>query len=224
MKKPCEEVELKDAKQTGIEVCACWPGLPQSNWKRWARPLLGSGLLVAWGLCTFRACADTIASGDNIIGTVVAGQTNSYTFSGNPGDNIIVRSGTTNFVPLINLYGPGGALLASAYTANTGYRDAVLYLQLTNSGTFTIALSSYYAGGAGGYGLCFAQLPGPFVVPPGQAGGTLTNGVFQTGTNGLGSLNMWSFSGQCGAIQLSCVWEQPISCRGLISTDRTGHW
>ncbi len=41
----------------------------------------------------------------------------------------------------------------------------------TNSGTFTVLVSSWLPGGTGTYVLHLAQIPEPFIVPAGDEGG-----------------------------------------------------
>jgi hypothetical protein len=165
--------------------CLFWPGV-----------LLA---FLAMLTCPRRGQAATIAitSGEFQTGTITSGSVDAYTFTGSIGDNIVVRVGSTNFVPRIDLYAPGGAVVTNAFTANGNIRDAVLYYQLTSAGTFTAKVSSYFPGG-GGYGLKFAQLPGLFVVPPGEAGGPMTNGATYAGQVVLGGFDIWSFSGNAG--------------------------
>ncbi len=131
-------------------------------------------------------------------GNLVLGGLAMWSFSGNAGDNIQLRMGATNFVPRIDLYGPDGTLVTSAFTANGSFRDAALALQLTNTGTFTVVAGSYYLNDFGGYALNLAQIPGAFVVLPGTQGGALTNGAYQTANLNLGELAMWSFSANAG--------------------------
>jgi hypothetical protein len=150
--------------------------------------------------CTHLSHAATIAiaSGQFDTGTISSGTSDAYTFTGNPGDNIVVRVGGTNFSPRIDFYVPGGAVVTNAIPPNGNYRDTVLYVQLTNSGTFTAVVSSGFAGGAGGYGIKFAQIPGSFVVPSGEAGGPMANGALNRGQMILGGFDLWSFSGNAG--------------------------
>src|SRR5690606_9918254 len=81
-------------------------------------------------------------------------------------------------------------------------RDAVLYLQTTNSGTFTVVLSSYYydhsTSASGTYGLSFVHAPGELQISPGDEGGNLTNGLVNICTNAIGDLDAWSFYGTPG--------------------------
>jgi hypothetical protein len=142
--------------------------------------------------------SQTLTNGLNHAGTVLANTTNTYTFSATNGNSIILRVGTTNFTPRLELYGPGGTLIATAFI-NTGFNhDVALYQQITNTGTFTVAVSSQFAGGSGTYGLRFAQIPGPFTAAAGDQGGLLTNGTANPGAIPLGDLDMWSFSANAG--------------------------
>ena len=71
-----------------------------------------------------------------------------------------------------------------------------LALTVTNSGTFTILVSDsfyFFYGGTGAYRLYFTQFPGTFVVPSGDEGGSLTQGVSPLGTIQLGDLDLWHF-------------------------------
>jgi hypothetical protein len=124
----------------------------------------------------------------------ISNSTNTYTLTANTGDNLVLRLGTTNFDGNLQLYGPTSTLLATAASGT----DAELDYTATNSGTFTVLVSSYLSGGAGSYVLCLAQFPEPFVEPPGQAGGPISNGGDYPGTNSLGDLSMWSFPANTG--------------------------
>jgi hypothetical protein len=64
-----------------------------------------------------------------------------WSFTATAGDNLLLRMGTTDFVPEIRLFGPDGALVADAFTANGGNRDAQLFAQATNSGTYTVVVA-----------------------------------------------------------------------------------
>ncbi|HEV8544170.1 MAG TPA: hypothetical protein VGR78_17405, partial [Verrucomicrobiae bacterium] len=143
---------------------------------------------------------ESLTNGGNHPGTIPANKTNTYIFSGSAGDNIVLRVGATNVVPRIDLYGPSGTLIGSAPTSapGGGSRDAVFTVQLASSGTFTVGISSYYAGGTGPYSLRFAQIPGSFSVPGGDDGGALVNGAHNAGTVDLGDLDVWTFTGNAG--------------------------
>src|SRR5690349_13151109 len=81
--------------------------------ERFATPRLLTTLLIS--LCCFESHGqETLTNGGNHPGTIAASKTNTYTFTGNSGDAIVLRVGATNVVPRIDLYGPTGALLTSA--------------------------------------------------------------------------------------------------------------
>ncbi len=80
-----------------------------------------------------------------------------------------------------------------------GYTDAYIdNYTATNSGTFTVLVSSYNTEGTGTYALHLAQIPEAFIVPAGDEGGTLTNGANATGTISLGDIDIWSFTANKG--------------------------
>jgi hypothetical protein len=127
-------------------------------------------------------------------GTLPVNTTNSYSLSANVGDTINLRVGTTGFDGSLRLYGPNGVLLASA----GGATDVPLSFTATNSGTFTVLLNSWFAGGAGSFNLYLAQMPETFTVPQGDAGGPMANDGKYAGTINLGEMDMWSFSASAG--------------------------
>jgi hypothetical protein len=139
-----------------------------------------------------------LTNGVNHTETLTAGTTNSYTFTANAGDGLVFRVGTTNFTPRLVVLGPGGVVIGSAGFNNSANHDTYLTLRATNSGTFTVRVSSFFAGGTGTYGLRFGQPPGEFSVPANDEGGTLTNGAVAPGAIALGDFDMWSFTATNG--------------------------
>jgi hypothetical protein len=113
-----------------------------------------------------------LVNGGNQGGTILTNTTDSYTFTANKGDSIVLRLGTTGFDGNLGLYGPSSVLVKTAASG----MDAELDYTATNSGTFTVIVSSYYSGGTGTYVLHLAQSPEPFIVPAGDEGGPMTNG------------------------------------------------
>jgi hypothetical protein len=141
--------------------------------------------------------AQTITNGAETAGTLLANTTNSYTFAATNGDAIVLRIGAPVINPRITLFSPTGVNLGSAGSGVSGAHDAVLRLQATNTGTFTVAVSSVFFT-PGDYVLRLARIPGEFIVSPGDNGGALTNGTANTGTNSLGDLDLWSFTATAG--------------------------
>src|SRR5688572_14256486 len=118
-------------------------------------------MLLASVFCAVNAIAQgALTNGANHTGTLVVGTTNTYTFSATAGDSFVLRIGTTNFTPRLVVFGPGGVSIGSAAVNSGLNHDVMLSLRTTNSGTFTVAVSSFYAGGSGTYGLRFGQIPG----------------------------------------------------------------
>jgi hypothetical protein len=117
-----------------------------------------------------------------------------WTFTANKGDSINVRLGTTGFYGAIQLFGPNGALLSEA---NTYYDDLIAYTA-TNSGTFTVLVSSAATDGVGTYVLNLAQMPESFIVPSGDPGGAMTGSANYAGTITLGDQDMFSFTACTG--------------------------
>jgi hypothetical protein len=168
------------------------PGLPAA-WRHRAGRILLTWFIAALGVGLASVQA-SLVNGANQAGIILTNTTDSYTFTANTGDNIVLRLGTTGFYGNLNLYGPNSALVKTAASG----MDAELDYTATNSGTFTVIVSSYYLGGFGTYVLHLAQFPEAFIVPAGDEGGPMTNGGNHTGTNSLGDLDLWSFTANAG--------------------------
>ena len=90
--------------------------------------------------------ATTLVNGANQTGTIFTGTIDSYTFTANKGDNINLRVGTTNFDGWLQLFGTDGKLLVTG--TGEGSTDAYINnYTATNSGTFTVNISSWYING-----------------------------------------------------------------------------
>src|SRR5439155_960917 len=112
-----------------------------------------------------------------------------WTFTANAKERILLRLATTNFNGKIQLYGPDGAFLQ----LDQNDTDVLIDYQTTNSGTFTVVVSSYFANGTGTYRLHYLKIPGGFVVPAGDDGGSVQSGS-QNGTILRGDLDPWKFT------------------------------
>ena len=66
------------------------------------------------------------------------------------------------------------------------------------SGTYTVLISAQSPDANGGYQLQLAQVPESFVMPGGDEGGALADGVDQDGTIALGDLDLWTFAASPG--------------------------
>jgi len=162
-------------------------------------------VIIALFLLTMRnnsaSAQGVLTNGWTYNGTIVAGQSNTWTFTANSGDNLVVEMGratSSTLYPYLRLYGPGGSLLASTASAGTA---AEVTSRATNSGTFTVIAANndgYVNGGNGAYQLTLGKTGSPIVVAPGDQGGPLTNGFTFPGTLAVGQLNVWSITATSG--------------------------
>src|ERR1017187_10155235 len=174
-------------RQEKISASSMW------SWRRALRIPLA--MFIATLCVHISSTQAALINGGNQTGTIFTNTTaDSYTFTANTGDNVVLRLGTTGFDGNLNLYGPTGAFLKTAASGT----DAELDLTATNSGTFTVQVSSYFAGGSGTYVLHLAQFPESFIVPGGDEGGPMSNGGNHAGTITLGDLDMWSLTANAG--------------------------
>ncbi len=148
-----------------------------------------------------------ITSGETLTGNIsTPGDSDSWTFSANVGDAIVVRSGQitdTNglFNPQVRLLGPTGTQLG----LNAGSLASEVAVTATNSGTFTVVVTDANLGfsgdstnNVGTYRLTLAKTGDPVVVSPGDEGGPLSNGETHTGTTDTGDLDVWTFTANAG--------------------------
>jgi len=135
----------------------------------------------------------------------VSGGTQSWTFSANTGDAIVVRvgdEGTTSFTPKIQLFNPSSTQIATS----AGNAAAEVAVTAAASGTFTITISD--GSGAnltGSYRLTLVKTGSAITVSPGDDGGPMTNGVMHTGTILTGDLDVWTFNAVAGDALLARV-------------------
>lgn len=143
----------------------------------------------------------TLTNGWTHTGTISpAGTSDSWTFSANAGDSLIVRVGeiatlSGTFSPRIQLNNPLGGQQAVA----SGTTSAEIAVTATNTGTFTVVVDVASGTATGTYRLTLAKAPGTIFVAPGDEGGSLTNGVDYAG-NYLppGDVDVWTFTANAG--------------------------
>ncbi|MGE3312993.1 MAG: PPC domain-containing protein, partial [Limisphaerales bacterium] len=115
------------------------------------------------------------------------------------GDNVVVRagrvSGSGSYYPWLRLHGSVGSVGKDEWNNDA---DTFLSYRATNGGPFTLLVGSYYTGHQGVYNLRYLKVPGEFIIPPGDEGGPLTNGVTHGGTNSLGDEDIWRFTANAG--------------------------
>jgi hypothetical protein len=142
-----------------------------------------------------------LVNGDNATGSITAaGQTDSWTFTANPGDYIVVSigelSGTSDFTPWIRLVAPNGAVVGNSWNVAA----AQIGVSATQSGTYTVLAATADAGNdaTGNYRLTLVKTPGTIVVPSGDEGGTMTNGITYSGSVPISDLDAWKFTASAG--------------------------
>jgi hypothetical protein len=125
-----------------------------------------------------------------------------WQFSANKGDALSLSLGERfvgevdpGFVPQIWLRGPDGAQLSNDW----GGVDAQANVTAPLTGTYTAVVASQNLYTAGLYKLVLARTRGTFVVPTGDDGGPMTNGVQHSGTVPLADLDQWTFNAVQGA-------------------------
>jgi hypothetical protein len=172
-------------------------------------------VLLQLTLCLGTASASSLINGANQTGIIFSNTVaDTYTFAANAGDSINLRLGTTNFYGYLQLFGPDATL----QDAVGGYpvKDDAINYTATNSGTFTVLVSSAVANGSGTYELHLAQVPEAFIVPAGDQGGPMTNGGNYDGV-------IWTctLSRPMRATTSTCGWGRQISSAILNCMGRT---
>jgi hypothetical protein len=141
-------------------------------------------------------------NGANHPGIIHLGDLDQWTFTAAQGDAISVSIGEVfpteidpGFNPWIRLRGPDGTQLDTAQ----GPLAARLDVNAPLTGTYTVVVASFTVAPTGNYRLTMAKTPGAFVVPEGDEGGPMSNGVAHPGVIHLGDLDQWTFSAAQGA-------------------------
>ncbi len=142
-----------------------------------------------------------LTNGLSVAGEIEVGDLQPWTFTGEAGQNIVVRMGTngteSGLTPFLRLYDPSGALLGQFGVSGAASEVAT---QATNSGTFTVIAtdnSSYYTG-SGAYRIKLAQTGAPIVLGTDDSGGSMTNGYMYTGASAVGDMGVWSIAATNG--------------------------
>jgi len=133
-----------------------------------------------------------LISGQNYAGTITVGDLDTWTVNATAGNYLLFRvgevSGGTAFSPLVALYDPNGAQVTYDYDSV----DARIAHRANLSGLYTFVVAGYNDGDQGTYRLTFFQAPNSPVVPAGDEGGPLTNGLKHTGTIAVGDQDAWT--------------------------------
>lgn len=141
-----------------------------------------------------------LQSGETGTGSIApGGGTSTWTFSANTGDAIVVRIGeisqTGALSPRIRVLSPSAVQIGTNY----GALAAEVSAAATASGTFSIVVDDAAGITASGtYRLSLTISGHSVVVPGGDEGGALTNGLRHTGSLALGDLDAYTFNATAG--------------------------
>ena len=159
-----------------------------------------TALFMVFLFVNIAAAQGVLTNGWTHSGTIApVGDSDTWTFSANAGDSIIIRVGeitqTNNFTPRIRLFNPNSVQQALA-TASSAAEIAV---SATNTGTFTVIVDDNAGTTATGtYRLTLVKTGDPIMITPGDEGGPMTNGFAHTGSLPVGDLDAWTFTASAG--------------------------
>lgn len=141
-----------------------------------------------------------MTNGANHPGTITVGDLDTFTFTANQGDGIVLAvgevSGTADFAPWIRLISPNGTLNGNSSSAAA----AQLAVNAAVTGTYQVIISTNDpdTDATGNYTLTLAKGPGAITISPGDQGGTATNGGNNVGTITVGDLDVYTFTANQG--------------------------
>ena len=143
-----------------------------------------------------------LTNGGNHPGHITVADLDIWSFTANTGDSVVLGLGEFNehdFFPEIRLYAPDGTLVA----ADGGDVAARVTYTATQTGTYLVVVldaNNNSPDGTADYQLHFAKIPGSFIVPAFDEGGTLrNNGSHRGGTITLGDSDLWTFTAAVGS-------------------------
>ena len=142
-------------------------------------------LLLSGGVfATGNAHAAALTSGGTVSGFIVAGGSETHTFTGNANDGFALHV-TAGYSVYISVYLPDGSIWGT--TSNSRFSNT-----LPVSGTYTVVLSAISSSASGSYDIHYVR--GGDAVED----GTLLSGGTRSGTLGLNDLESYQFSGSAG--------------------------
>jgi hypothetical protein len=140
-----------------------------------------------------------ILPAETVTGSVAKSQTDTYTFSGNEGDTVIIRLvGTNNgyFDASIDLYAPDN-VLETTVSSNTPQVTLENY-QLLQTGTYTIVVKEVDGDHSSDYALSLLTIPGPIVSEQDHDGGSIRSAETKGGIIDLADTDVYTFTANAG--------------------------
>jgi hypothetical protein len=159
-----------------------------------------------------------MTNGANHAGTLHRADLDIWTFTASQGSTIAVSIGEVGtsdnapFVPWIRLRRPDGVQIG---TADNYQAAQINVLSAPQTGTYTVVVASSDGPhvGAGDYLLTIANSPAAFVVPAGDEGGAMLNGVAHQGVIHRADLDLWKFNairGTAVTVSIGEVGDNPL--------------
>ena len=140
-----------------------------------------------------------IVSGQRVEGRVDRGDLDIYTFTADPGDNVVAAltdlDSTTSTVPFLRIYGPDGAVVAS----ESDFDGVDLDFIAPSGGTYYALVREGNVDAAMDYRLALAVLPGPQAADDfDDEGGPIASGQTLAGRIDRGDLDIYTFAADPG--------------------------
>lgn len=142
----------------------------------------------------------SLTNGAAYLASIENGDIDTWTFTANTGEAMIVRAGETvagsTLYPFLRLYGPDGSFLAQDFNAGA----AEVSVRATNSGTFTVVMADGNSSlaGIGNYRISLARTGSQPLISTADEGGSLTNGTTYAATIETGDIDAWTFTANAG--------------------------
>lgn len=138
-----------------------------------------------------------MTSGQNYTGQVYRGDVDAWTFKALSGDSFYIgvsSAGTTTSDPEMYVVAPDGTLLDRDF--NMGF---IRYTdRATQSGTYTVIICRHNSDDSGSYAINTVVTSGA-IIPVGDEGGFLANGIPGFGTVHKGDVDPWTFTATAGS-------------------------
>jgi hypothetical protein len=163
--------------------------------------------------------AAPILSGQTVSGTLNIGQTDSYTFSANAGDSVVIAYGKTglplhndplyNAATSLSLYDPGSTLLQNQVGSAVSTSGSTLTRQITTGGTYTVVAAEDGGDDVLNYRLSVVVIP---ATQHDVTGGKLFDGSTVSRPLAAGDLDVYTFTATAGDnvnIALSKIDQNP---------------
>ncbi len=131
--------------------------------------------------------------GDSINGSIRAGGNAEYTFTGSTGDIVTIALNSRDFDAFLELYGPGGQMIAQDDDGGSGLNSLIRAFRLNSNGVHTIRARSFNNRSSGAFTL---TLEGTRASAPQQT--TISYGETVNGFIGVGGSADYTFSANAG--------------------------